>query len=235
MDKREDYFFLEKHDRALPEELHTVKNLYLRIWNVKFDRYEDLALCSGLTQLAILDYHSDSFAPLGCLPSLRRLHIVHFPKVDTLEPLKDLTNLEELRLETRPSGDASGKRQVVDSFKPLAHLKKLRVLHLGGMCTSSHDLSPLGELTELQDLALPNWFPQREFSMLSVKLPCVHPPRFLAPYLPLERDTCKKCNSEKVMLSGSDVPNPKVICPICRKKKFEETVARFEMYKSGKT
>lgn len=173
--------------------------------------------------------HSDAFAHCGVC------FIMHFPKVTSFEPLKDLTGLEELTLESLPSGDASGKRKLVESFQPLSALKKLRVLKLAGVGTLDNDLSSLGGLIDLQTLAIPNFFPQREFALLSAKLPHVQPPYFLAPYLPLEGDLCNKCKSEKVMLSGSDVPNPKVICPTCRRKKFEETVARFEMYKSGKT
>jgi hypothetical protein len=30
------------------------------------------------------------------------------------------------------------------------------------------------------------------------------------------------------MLSGVDVPNPKVVCPVCQRRKFEATVERFE-------
>lgn len=233
MEQQGDFILLGKHDRTIPEDLQKVTNLKLRIWNSKFDRYEDLASCSNLTELEIMAYRSDSFAPLGCLRSLGRLFIMDFPKVTSFEPLKTLTGLEELTLETLPSGDASGKRKSVESFQPLAPLIKLRVLKLAGVRTLDKDLSPLGGLSDLQVLAIPNFFPQREFAMLSAKLPHLHS-SFLAPYLRLEGNLCNKCRSEKVMLSGSDVPNPKVICPTCRRKKFEETVARFEMYRSEK-
>lgn len=229
-----DFVLLGKDDRTIPEELRKVRDLKLRIWNTKFDQYDDLASCSDLTELEIMGYHADSFAPLGCLTTLRRLFIAHFPKVTSFDPLKTLIGLEELILETLPSGDASGKRKSVESFQPLSYLKKLRVLKLAGVRTVDNNLSSLGGLTDLQILAIPNFFPQRELAMLSSKLPHLTS-SFLAPFLPLEGDLCNKCNSEKVMLSGSDVPNPKVICPTCRKKKFEEIVARFETYKGGKT
>jgi len=54
---------------------------------------------------------------------------------------------------------------------------------------------------------------------------------FLAPFLPLEEGACGKCGGKKVMLSGSDVPKPRVVCPVCQRKKFEAVLARFEQLK----
>lgn len=225
-------YVLGKRDRAIPEELRQIKELKLRISKSGLERFEDLANFPNLIELGIFDYRSTSFAPLNPLRALRRLSIVHFPRVTDLEPLARLSGLEELTLETLPSGDASGKHQVVASFRPLAPLKKLRVLRLAGVRAEDNDLSPLDGLKALQELALGNLFPQQQFARLARELPhvrCV----FLAPFLRLEGHICRKCGDEKVMLTGSDVPNPKVVCPVCHRKKFEANVAHFEQLKRG--
>lgn len=225
-----DTYLLGKRDRVIPEELRQVENLKLRIWNSGIKQFDDLANLPNLVELEILGYDSNSFEPLEPLRALRRLVIIHFPRVARLEPLANLSELEELTLETLPSGDASGKHKIVANFQPLAALKKLRVLRLAGVRTEGEDLSPLGGLTTLQELSLGNYFPQQQFAQLAQKLPHVRC-FFLAPYSRLEGHVCHKCGGDKVMLSGSDVPNPKVICPACHRKKFDATVARFEQFK----
>ena len=114
-------------------------------------------------------------------------------------------------------------------MRPLAGLSRLRVLRLGGVRVDDNDLTPLGGLAALEELGIANVFPQQQFARLARMLPQVQC-KFLAPFLPLGYQ-CTKCGREKVMLSGSDVPNPKVVCPVCHRKKFEDTVARFENHK----
>jgi len=130
------------------------------------ERFEELANYPNVTELEIMDYRSRSFVPLGALRDLRRLSVIHFPHVSSFEPLSELRALEELVLETLPSGDASGKFKLVGSFRPLAGLSQLRVLKLAGVGAEDNDLSPLGGLTGLQELALGNLFPQRQFARL---------------------------------------------------------------------
>ena len=176
-----------------------------------------------------MDYRADSFAPVGGLPELRRLSICHFPGVRSLAPLSGLARLEELALETLPGWDASRRRQTVESFQPLATLGRLRALKLTGVVAEDGDLAPLGELAALRELAIANLFRQEQFARLSARLPDVRS-SFLAPFLRLEGNACGRCGEEKVMLSGADVPNPKVVCPVCQRAKFEATVERFETF-----
>ncbi|HEY7471529.1 MAG TPA: hypothetical protein VIE68_04200 [Gemmatimonadota bacterium] len=218
-------YSLSNDDRTIPRELESVEALELRIWNTGFERFEELARLPNLVVLEVMDYRSDSFAPLGGLLRLRRLHVTHFPRVDSLDPLSGLGALEDLTLETLPSWDASKKRQVVKSLRPLAALGKLRSLRLAGVYAEDGDLSPIGELTGLRELAIANLYSQEQFALLSAKLPDVRS-SFLAPCLQLGI-SCGKCGGEKVMLSGADVPNPKVVCPVCQRRKFETTVERF--------
>ncbi|MFN8639674.1 MAG: hypothetical protein U0360_09510 [Dehalococcoidia bacterium] len=216
-----------RDDRVLPAELAAVDALKLRIWNVGFKRFEDLANLPNLVELTVLDWKAPSFEPLRNLVRLRTLAISHFPQVDSFAPLAGLTNLESLTLQTLPSWDASRKRQHVDSFAPLAGLTRLRTLNLSGVLAEDGELSYLGGLVRLELLAIGNMYTQEQFARLAARIPGASS-SFLAPYLEAEWSVCKKCGAAKVMLSGSDVPNPKVICPSCNHKKFDTTVARFE-------
>jgi len=230
MDLDGDTYVLGKHDRELPRELQEIEDLKLRIGQARLERFDDLGKLTNLVELDVMGYPSSSFTALRSLGRLRRLAIMDFPHATSLDPLRGLTNLEELRLETLPSGDASGKCKIVASFRPLAPLRKLQVLRLAGVRTQDDDLSPLSGLTALRELALGNLFPQQQFAMLAVKLPHVQS-SFLAPFLRLHGYPCHRCGGEKVMLSGADVPNPKIVCPTCRRKKFETTVACFDRFK----
>jgi hypothetical protein len=220
-----------RKDRAIPGMLREVPGLRLRIWNVGFKAFDQLAGFPNLAELSILDWTAPTFEPLAGLRALRVLTIIHFPKVGSLAPLAGLVDLEELALETLPSWDGS-KHQQVDSLAPLAGLRKLRVLKLAGVFARDADLSPLGQLSELRQLAIANLYPQAQFARLTAKLPRAEA-AMLAPFARLRGYGCKKCGGEKVLLSGADVPNPKVVCPVCQKKKFSETVARFEQYRQA--
>ncbi len=229
-----DVFVLSKGDREIPEQLRQVTNLKLRIWKSGVEHFENLANFPNITELDIFDYRAPSLTPLRALRGLRRLSVIHFPHVSSFEPLSELRQLEELVLETLPSGDASGKRTLVETFRPLARLSQLRVLKLAGVSVLDNDLSPLGELTALEDLALGNLFPQQQFAQLTRTLPHVRC-AFLGPFLRLDEYACRRCGGQKVMLSGADVPNPKIVCPVCHRKKFEDTVRLFEQFKTDES
>ena len=92
------------------------------------------------------------------------------------------------------------------------------------------ELVALGGLLALRELAIGNMFPQEQLARLSARLPHAKS-NFLAPFLRLDGYACAKCGAEKVMLSGADVPNPKVVCPTCHKKKFDQSVALFEKHR----
>lgn len=173
-----------------------------------------------------MDYTAPSFAPLAGLRRLRRLVVVHFPHVTSLDPLADLTGLEELTLETLPGGDASGRTKTVDSFRPLAALTGLRLLKLAGVVCADGVLSPLGRLTGLRTLALGNVFAQGELARLARRLPQAGCP-FLAPFVRLDGHACGRYGDSKVMLSGADLPRPRVICPTCQARRLAETARRF--------
>jgi hypothetical protein len=166
------------------------------------------------------------------LRGLVHLQMIHFPHVHNLEALRNLVHLEELRIETLPSWDVSGKVQAVASFRPLATLERLRTLGLAGVLAEDRDLSPIGELQALRELWIGNLYPQEQYARLAGALPQARSP-LLMPYLELRESKCRKCGSTKVMLTGRDLPVPRVICPVCRQRRFEETVRRFEEIKQS--
>lgn len=215
----------------LPPDLGDIEGLRLRIWNVGFRRFADLAALTNLVELTVLDWKDETFEPLRGLVGLERLTVIHFPKVSSLEPLTRLSNLEALTLETLPSWDVR-KQQVVDSLAPLGGMTRLRMLRLGGVYARDENLAPLRGMHDLELLGLGNTYPQRALAELAAALPQVQS-SFLAPYLPLAGHACKRCGGEKVMLSGSDVPNPRVVCPTCNRRKVEEFTARFEAWRAA--
>jgi hypothetical protein len=227
-------FVLGREDREIPAELRRAEKPQLRIWDVGFRRFEELVRFPNLAALEVMDYTADSLAPLGALTGLRRLWIVHFPQVRSLDPLGGLTQLEELVLETLPGWDAARKRQSVESFRPLAALTGLRLLGLAGVQAEDGDLAPLAALTALRELRIGNLYSQEQLARLAGRLPRVSC-RFLQPYLELDESVCRKCASKKVMLSGADVPNPKIICPACQGKKLNDWVGRFEHHRRSVT
>ncbi|MBM3623032.1 MAG: hypothetical protein FJX20_20320 [Alphaproteobacteria bacterium] len=227
MPKDGDTHYLGRNETSIPESLREVPDLKLRIWNMGFKRFEELARFPNLAELTIMDFVGPSFAPLAELRALRLLSITHFPKVHSLAPLAGLASLQELTLQTLPSWDASRKHQVVESFQPLSGLTKLKKLVLSGVRAEDGDLSPLHGLVGLEQLAIGNIFSQVQFARLAAKVSLADP-GFLAPFLRLDGYACRKCGTDKVMLSGADVPNPKIVCPTCHKRKVDETVARFE-------
>lgn len=110
----------------------------------------DLTPLSRLTKLKELEIwqtvQAADLSPLSALRDLKRLDLSLAENVD-LSPLGKLSELEACHLEF--SGDA-GNAGWVD-IRPLAGLKQLQDLSIGGPV---YDLSPLGDLDELESLVL---------------------------------------------------------------------------------
>lgn len=88
------------------------------------------------------------------LTNLRYLSIVHLPRVHDLGPLRSLTSLLTLSLQTLPSWDSSGKRTVVDSLEPLLHLRRLEHLELLGVVPPDRHPDPLARIGSLKTARL---------------------------------------------------------------------------------
>jgi Leucine-rich repeat (LRR) protein len=104
------------------------------------------------------------FSPRVWLPPTTALTFRHAKFEKALEPLRGLTNLEELSLAGIYVGDAAplakwanlqrldlGRTEVID-IAPLAHFKTLRKLDLWR--TKVRDIAAIEQLTNLQDLSL---------------------------------------------------------------------------------
>jgi len=113
--------------------------------------------------------------------ALRKLSISNFPKLATLEDLRDATSVEELELD---GGEEKTMR--VESLAPLSNLIRLQKLYLSNIRVIEDGLFPLASLTNLEELVLPNLFPTREYAMLSVRLQNTRCDKF-APYIKLDR------------------------------------------------
>ncbi|MHA7630003.1 hypothetical protein [Corallococcus sp. M7] len=129
-----------------------------KIWHCKFRSLEPLAAFANLETLIIATYPGPDLSPLSALVKLRRLRILHFPKVTNLAPLGALKRLEALSLETTPGWDASGKKLHMESLAPLAKLTQLKHLCLMRVVG---DLTPLKQLKGLETACL-SGFPKQE-------------------------------------------------------------------------
>ena len=214
---------LAPDDAEIPEQVRRARNPRLHLSG--FKPVETLADFPRITELEIYRWPLDSFSPLRSLCCLRELRITHFPKVNTLDALGNLTKLESLMLMTIASW--YNKRQLIDSFHPLASLTKLRKLHFGSVFAKDKDLSPLFGLKNLRELFVPNIYPQEQLARLAGRLPNVRRDWFLSPFVKMDSIECEKCGSPKVMLSGSDI-RPGVICPVCPERNSKRVIRRFE-------
>lgn len=136
--------------RAFPAVTAPLEIRSARLWHCKYRSLVPLSEFKNLEVLVIATYPDDSFQLLSPLPHLRYLRVLHLPKVSDLDPLAQLGQLESLSLETLPSWDASGKRQVVSSLQPISQLQSLRHLELLGVVPADGKLTPLFDLKAIE-------------------------------------------------------------------------------------
>src|SRR6185312_15053424 len=191
--------------RQLPN-VARLRALWLR--DIKTSDLAPVGLCRALEHLVIL------FAPrlvdlsfLGSLPALRTLNIMQAKRVD-LETFPELPGLTKLTW----IGSFSSAH-VVPSLAPLSRLRSLMELNLAKLRAADGSLRPLSTLTNLKDLALPNYFAVEEFAKLSASLPHIRA-GCLNPVFPLDSPTfrCAKCRALKVMLVGKP---GRIVCQKC--------------------
>jgi len=176
----------------------------------------DLGVLRKLRGLKILRLEActrvTSFDDLGQLVSLRGLALTHFANVHDLGPLSGLRQLTALAV----SG-SMWTRMRVASFAPLASLKQLELLHLTNIKAEDESLTPLGTLTGLKHLDLANFYPSKEFAVLSQNLKSTECSWF-KPFTEVGFAKCERCGGKKAMLTGKRKP---IICPRCQRDKFE--------------
>ena len=163
-------------------------------------RVADLTPLGGLRRLEALEIRWNTkvsdISFLKNLKGLRLLALSHCPKVRDLGPVSALTNLEILDLS---GGMWSTFRP--DTLEPLGQLGKLRGLSLKAIRVRDQSLSPVGKLTQLQELELSNQCPTEEYARLSVALPHVQCTHF-SPYFSF---TARQY-ARQVMVTGKGKP-----------------------------
>jgi hypothetical protein len=161
----------------------------------------------------------DSLEHLRTLRQLQGLALIHFSQVRSLGPLADLTELHALAV-----NGSMWTRMRVDTLKPLGALMQLRYLDLSNLKAADEDLTPLRSLTNLEELGLPNFYPTEEFARLAGRLSNARC-QWFGPYVEFNVAPCSKCGSwSRVMLSGKGKP---VICRVCDKKRLDKHIAHY--------
>lgn len=216
-------FHLMREDTVIPGELRRFRNASVQLR--RFKHVEELSDFPNIAHLEVFHWPLETFDALAPLTGLRTLHVNHSPKLRSLNALRALAELRDLELTTLASW--YGKKQTVDSLRPLSSLGKLRSLRLEGVHAKDNDLAPLGKLRTLRKLFVSNIYPQEQLARLAGRLRRVDREWFLLPFVSMENLACRKCGTSKVMLSGSDI-RPRAICPQCQGKKLESCVRQFE-------
>ena len=180
------------------KQLDAIKNLknlkYLYIGSsTKIESIESLTELTQLKYLHIENFKLiNDFTPFSKMHSLESLSITGsmwgFQKIDSLEFLSKMTWLKSLAIDTHN----------IQSLRPLADLKNLKELYLGGR------------------------LPVEEYARLSVQLPNTYC-QWFTPYLDLADSgigLCKKCKKQTMaMLSGGR--GTKTVCRRCDAEKLK--------------
>jgi hypothetical protein len=171
----------------------------------------DVLGVDGATKFESLDW-------LRHMGSLLELRLQGLPRVNSLEPLCALTKLNAL--------DVSGSmwtRMKVESFACLSDLRELRVLYLTNIQCLDGSLDVLAGLPNLKKLHIAGFYGWEEFARLSGLRPDIECDWF-KPFVLFEHQACKACGSELVMLTGKRQPT---ICPQCNASRLQKHVHRF--------
>lgn len=216
-----------------------LKTLWISGVNPK--QLEKVAACHGLETLVVHELKVEDMSALERLPSLKNLLVwgntkatqldslsgltnlkilgmEHFSRIKDLGPLAKLVNLEVLSLE-----GSFNKAITVESLEPLGALAGLRELRLLNVKPKDNQLTPLSQLSRLENLTLGNLYPMEQVARLAatmVKTECnLFHPHF---------DTnikCQKCDSPQLMAVQSSLS---VLCPRCDAEKIKANKAAFE-------
>jgi hypothetical protein len=176
-------------DRELPKLAEFLEVTFLHFYEL---RAADLSPLSEIQQLRNLkiDWNTkvDTLDAIGQLGNLESLALVNTPKIRDLSPLEALSKLVALEY----SGGVWTPNRAV-SLAPIASLPKLEELALWNLRVESGGLRSLGQCRSLKTLAVSNQFDTEDYAYLSVALPQVKCDYF-APWVRVDmgdgRDTC---------------------------------------------
>ena len=204
----------------------------LRVWRLKVS-LAPLAQVSTLAHLELSD--PSTLEGLEQLEQITSLTIYHFPHIRSLVPVGALTGLRTLHLSTPPSYDASRKCFEVESLAPLGKLTSLDSLVMRGVLPDVGRLEPLYTLTQLRRLEVTHVyaFGLADYAQLARRLPNADG-HCLVPYFSAAwTGRCKKCDSERVALTGAPPRSPRLLCPQCNRERLEKHIAAWNAVVTG--
>lgn len=198
----------------------------LQLLRIKWSGIQSLDRIAGLASLEALSIGSStkvqSIEPLASLPSLRVLELENFKRVSDFSVLARMQQLRSLAIV-----GSMWSRQAVDSLEPFAAMTGLESLAVDTFRVTS--LRPLASLRNLKELGLGGRMPYQEYAWLAAKLPGTQC-QWFAPYLDLSGKgygPCKQCKgASMVMVTGRGKPT---LCTRCDGEQLAKHVAMFEM------
>jgi hypothetical protein len=217
-------------DSLLPQNLFDaacrMKNLEsLWIKYSKIKHLEALLDCRSLRYLHLGNSAQiQSIEPLAGMAGLKSLYLENIKHITDLSPLSPLTGLEELGI----SGGIWGL-QKVDSLAPLASLKSLIWLDLGGVKCLDESLRPLAALRRLKLINVNRGeYSLEELAWLAATFSKID--HGIQPYTDFSGshavEKCKKCSQRSmVLLFGKG--RSRNICKDCDARKLAEHVEHF--------
>lgn len=159
-----------------------------------------------------------SIEPLAALQKLKWLEIENFKLIADFQPLLALRSLESLAVT-----GSMWARQDVGSLEPFAQMTWLSSLAIDTAKVTS--LRPLAALKNLKFLGLGGRLPMEEYAWLSARLPTTEC-RWFAPYLDLADSgigLCRKCKQQtQVMLTGRRAGTVCRVCDHAKVQRHEE-------------
>jgi hypothetical protein len=177
---------------------------------------------TGLRRFHLGDSASlQSLQPLAALRQLEWLWLDGLSKVPDLEPLAGLGALEGLFV-----AGTDSKPLVVPTLAPLSALRQLRWLQLGCLRPAAGGVEPLGRLSALEYIGLPNDATTEEFARLSARLPRAAG-SWMQPYARQHPANfrCTKCRERgQVFTAGAPMRR---LCPACDAPALARHMVRF--------
>jgi hypothetical protein len=190
-----------------------------------------------------------SEVPLSGAPGLEHLMLRWAPRVSDLSFLQDLPalrtiyldDLKRLDLDSLPHlpnvtgcyiGGGMWTALKVDSLEPLTRLSGLRHLTIENVRPRDGRLTSLGELRNLRELYLPNFFEIDEVARLAALLPGVVS-NILGPVYgrrdvtrsPWAPFICPICGRRRDMMTGKPAS---ILCAVCNARSYQRRLARWE-------
>lgn len=196
----------------------------LAVWSGPLTDLQGFGVLQGLEHLLVFGASRlRTLDGLEELRSLKTLRLAGVPKVKRLDPLGALDGLQGLELQAGIQSGTLADRTKFASLRPLRTLTNLKVLRMWAIRTEDDDLSPIVDLSPLENIEVPpRTFPLDAMAPVAAAYPELREQwsKPLGAVVP-----CSKCGEKKAMLIGRGTRD---ICPRCLPRKIEEFFALFE-------